>query len=286
MSVPDSTLPFPAFRDASLDRKPAPGRWEELHLYHGARCNRQCAFCCVEGRPDGGHIPFTEAVLRAAVEIVAPRGSLKIYGGEPTLDRENMLWSVGRLRELGFAGAITFFSNGIRARTLLDLLDSDPLAACRAVLNYSIATGRGERPLPPASLRLLQSYAVRYPDRLYVSHDFIIPVGRHGGEEAYAESSEAPVRCFHCFPVLTSAGRFHACPFAVEYALPHFLLGTAQTPDTTVQAQFTRFQTWMTTTLEPEAERHGQNACHLCLGPDRPAFPDAVERRGVSIALA
>lgn len=267
-------LPFPTFADACLKREATPGRLTELHLYHGSRCNRACVFCCVEGRPDGGYAPFTEAVLKAAAAIVSPCGSLKIYGGEPTLFPENLVWSVRRLRELGFAGALTLFSNGIRARALLTILESDPLANARAVLNYSIATGRGERPLPPASLRLLRDYAERYPDRLYLSHDFVIPVGRHSGAEAYADNAAPPRQCFRCYPVLTSEGAFHACPFAVESAAPHFALGNTQTPSELVQTRFSRFLTWIETALEPEAARRAENACQTCLGALKEQIPD------------
>jgi MoaA/NifB/PqqE/SkfB family radical SAM enzyme len=267
------SLLFPLFDDVALAAEPAPERLTELHLYTGARCNRSCAFCCVEGSPKGGYAPFTEATLRIAVEIVAPRGSLKIYGGEPTLDAENLQWSIRTLRTFGFGGAVTVFSNGIRARALLAALESDPLQNCRAVLNYSIATGRGERPLPPASLRLLRDYACTHPDRIYLSHDFIIPVGRQAQGSAYAEYNAAPARCFHCHPVLTSQGEFHACPFAVEHKLPHFHLGTDQTPAFQVRTAFVQFQEWVTHALEPEAARRGANACRVCLSEERQAFP-------------
>jgi hypothetical protein len=217
-------------------------------------------------------MPFTEETLQAAVEIVAPRGSLKFYGGEPTLLTPNMVWAVRRLREMGFAGAITVFSNGIRARSLIQILDADPLARCYAVLNYSIATGTGERSLPAASRRLLEGYAACRPARIFLSHDFLIPVGRQAGGEAIAHSGDAPTVCFHCFPTLTGAGEFHACPFAVEVKSPHFHLGTtaeiAQIP-----ARFARFLTYITERLEPEAAQRGVNACRLCLSSDRPAFP-------------
>src|SRR5438105_11702917 len=142
-----SPLPFPPFDNSVLGVVSEPGRMDELHLYHGSRCNRACAFCCTNGAPEGHHTPFTEAVLQAAVRLVARRGSLKIYGGEPTLDAANLRWTVGRLRTLGFAGAITLFSNGLRCRVLTSLLDADP--GIRVVLNHAIITGTGEK-LPPA----------------------------------------------------------------------------------------------------------------------------------------
>src|SRR5690242_5649390 len=38
-------LPFPAFENAVLGVVPEAGKLDELHLYHGSRCNRACAFC-------------------------------------------------------------------------------------------------------------------------------------------------------------------------------------------------------------------------------------------------
>src|SRR5215213_9028524 len=103
---------FAPFENSILGVEPEPGKMDELHLYHGSRCNRECNFCCVNGAPDGDHERFSEDVLSAAVDMVAKQGSLKIYGGEPTLDAKNLRFAVAHLRELGFEGAITIFSNG------------------------------------------------------------------------------------------------------------------------------------------------------------------------------
>ena len=92
---------FPVFDNSVLDIVPEAGKMDELHLYHGSRCNRVCAFCCVNGEPQGHHLPFDANVLQAAVRLVSRQGSLKIYGGEPTLDAKNLLWSVAYLREAG-----------------------------------------------------------------------------------------------------------------------------------------------------------------------------------------
>ena len=50
------------------------------------------------------------------------------------------------LRARGFAGLFTIYSNGVKARTLIHLLESDPQS--EAVLNYSIYLGRDADPLP------------------------------------------------------------------------------------------------------------------------------------------
>lgn len=272
MSGPD--LPFPPFENHVLGVVPEPGRMDELHLYHGRKCNRACAFCCVDGEPGGGHLPFTEPVLCAAVAVVASRGSLKIYGGEPTLDAANLRWTIARLRELGFAGAITVFSNGLRPRVLTGLLDADP--GVRVVLNYAIAMGSGEKPLPRAALAHLRAYGAAHPGRIFLSHDFRAPVGRQP-EEATAGPGE-PSPCFRCWPTLTSAGRFHACPFAVEADLPQFPLGELGTPPEVVRSRFAGFLDWVGASLEPEAARQGRHACAVCTGPHPPPREGADAR--------
>ncbi|MDX1935097.1 MAG: radical SAM protein [Capsulimonadales bacterium] len=263
----ESSLPI--FTNEVLAAETEPGRMDELHLYHGARCNRSCAFCCVNGSPDGGHTPFGEPVLRAAVDLVARRGSLKIYGGEPTLDPDNLAWSIRRLREIGFEGAITIFSNGLRPRPLIDLLRGDDRLF--VVLNHAIFFGRGEEPLSPSVRALLLAEHARRPGRLFVSHDFTVAVGRESTDRQRDGDRYLP--CFRCWPTLTTTGFFHACPFAVEHAGPHFALGTLDTPPGVVRERFETFLRWTEERLNPEAKRLGIGACALCTGPAPPAIP-------------
>lgn len=282
-------LPFPSFDNAVLGIIPEPGKLDELHLYHGSRCNRACAFCCVFGDPRGTHIPFHDEMLQAAVHTVARHGSLKIYGGEPTMDVKNLLWALRRLRVLGFEGAITIFSNGLKPKVLTDALGMDP--GVRVVLNYAIATGTGEEPLPPHALACLCAYHAVKPGRIFLSHDFVVPLGRQperpgvtwnerlGGSDTPMDAGETQplVGCFRCYPTLTTAGRFHACPFAVEYNRPHFVLGDTGTPPEIVRLRFARFLRWIDECLMPEAERQGRNACAVCAGSAAP-IPDSIRR--------
>lgn len=284
-----ASLPFPPFDNAVLGIMPEPGKLDELHLYHGSRCNRACAFCCVFGDLRGSYIPFHEEVLRAAVRTVARHGSLKIYGGEPTMDAENLRWALRRLRALGFEGAVTIFSNGLKPKVLTGALAMDP--GVRVVLNYAIATGTGEESLPPRALAHLCAYHAAKPGRIFLSHDFVVPVGRQperpgvtwnerlDGSEAPTDAGEPRplVGCFRCYPTLTTAGHFHACPFAVEYDRPHYALGDTETPPETVRARFTRFLRWIDECLTPEAERQGRNACAVCVGTASP-IPDSIRR--------
>lgn len=250
--------PWPPFPN-QLPIVPTPGRWDELHLYAGSRCNRACAFCCVRGEPSGSHTPWTEAVLARALRLVAPAGSLKFYGGEPTLDADNQVWAIRHLRASGFVGPVTVFSNGVRARALASILDADP--GTLAVLNHAIATGDGAPPLPVASRKLLAQWASRHPDRVFVSHDFVIPVGRHAGA-----ADDGVGGCFRCWPTLTSEGELRACPFAVEEALPHHGLGG----EDAAPARYAAFLRWVGDTLEPEAARQGRCACAVCVERGRP----------------
>lgn len=250
-------LPFPVFENNVLGVVPEAGKLDELHLYHGSRCNRACAFCCVSGAPEGSHHPFSGEVLQAAVRLVARQGSLKIYGGEPTLDARNLRWGVTYLREMGFTGAITVFSNGLRPRVLTGLLDAD--SGIRVVLNYAILTGTGEKPPSAATLTCLKAYHCEHPGRLFVSHDFVVPLGRQ-----LANRSLPPQKCYRCFPTLTSAGTFYACPFAVEYALPHYTLGSMGEPAATIQKRFSHFLCWIDETLEPQATAQYLSSCEVC----------------------
>jgi hypothetical protein len=38
----------------------------DLHIYTGSKCNRQCDFCIVSGRPDGWYEPITGAPRNCA----------------------------------------------------------------------------------------------------------------------------------------------------------------------------------------------------------------------------
>ena len=251
-------LPFPFFTD-DYAAQSAPGRWDELHLYTGSRCNRACKFCCVCGDVDGSYAPWREETLATALQLVAPGGSLKFYGGEPTLDAANQAWALRHLRERGFRGAFTVFSNGIKADALLAILDADAEAV--AVLNYAIATGRGEKPIPPSAVRTLTEWAAAHPRRVFLSHDFIVPVGRQKDTD-----DSAPTKCFRCYPTLTSTGRLHACPFAVEEAHPRYDLGGVET----AREKFAAFHNWIAREIEPVAAAQNRNACAVCVARAKP----------------
>lgn len=247
------TEPFPYFHN-QLPIVSMPGRWDELHLYTGSRCNRTCSFCCVNGEPGGSYAPWTEATLETALSLVAPGGSLKFYGGEPTLDADNQIWALRWLREKGFAGTFTIFSNGIQAKALLSILEADEGAL--AVLNYSIATGSMETPIPPGARKTLEAWAKSHPGRVFLSHDFVVPVGRQEGG-----AGDSAGKCFRCWPTLTSFEDLHACPFAVEEKRAHYELGKSAE----AIERFEGFLHWIETELEPEAERQKKNACAVCV---------------------
>jgi hypothetical protein len=247
--------------------------FREVHLYNGNRCNRTCAFCTVEGNPRGSYRPFTEAVLDAALRLTALDGNLKFYGGEPTLDPDNLRWAIAYLRQGGFTGWMTLFTNGVLARRLTHLLDADPRT--EAVLNYSILYGREAEPLPPRALAHLLEYAGRRPGVLFSSHTDLVPVGP-GATYAPSEPRGAfEGTCPKCPPVLTSDGHLHACPFAVELENPHYRLATLREGITAGFPRWLQFRGWIDAALTPQAAASGEHACAVCT-----AFDGGVQLEG------
>lgn len=237
----------------------------ELHLYPGNRCNRECDFCTVFGSAEGWYADYTAEHLEAVLATVMADGVVKFYGGEPTLSPDNLLWAIAYLREHGFQGSIVIYSNGIQADRLLEALGSDPLAKTTASLNYSIATGDGAPQMPLSSLRKLEEHEREHAGAIAVGHADIVDSGRgidpFTGEDTRSQSAH---RCPHCYPVLKTDGSFHACPFAVENAAPHFQLGTVQDAPETVTQNFQTFLDWLDTVHEPYAIEHDLPACTVC----------------------
>lgn len=237
----------------------------ELHLYPGNRCNRECDFCTVFGSAEGWYADYTAEHLDAALGMVMADGVIKFYGGEPTLSPDNLLWAIAYLRDRHFQGSIVIYSNGIQADQLLKALAADPLGKTTASLNYSIATGDGAPQMPLSSLRKLEAYEAEHSGRIAMGHADIVDSGRgidpFTGEEARSKSAH---RCPHCYPVLKTDGSFHACPFAVENAAPHFQLGTVQDAPETITRNFQIFFDWLATVHEPYAVEHDLPACTVC----------------------
>lgn len=281
---------FPAFTDHDkYDR--AMAKLSDLHIYTGSKCNRQCDFCIVSGRPDGWYEPITEATLNATLALVPLNGTIKFYGGEPTVAPDNLLWAMQRLRALGFRGWFTIFSNGVLADRLIKLLEADERTD--VVLNYSILHGEDAEPIPPDSLAKLKAFAAANPSRIYSSHAGFFPFGR--GVEFAAEVGQAHINermhtslakkiaigeldraaaikaeergfriCPRCRPVVGTDGRHHACPFAVESTMPHFDLGPVTDPSEQVLARYQRFLDWINNVLEPEAAALQSHPCLVC----------------------
>lgn len=239
----------------------------ELHLYPGNQCNRDCDFCTVFGTPKGWYQEYTPEHLDAVLNTVMLNelGTVKFYGGEPTLNYENVMWAIAYLRERGFDGSIVIYSNGIQAQRLLDILGCDPLNKTTASLNYSIATGDGAPQMPQKSLQLLEQHEREHPGAIAIGHPDIVDSGRgidpFTGEETRPKNNP---KCPHCYPVLKSDGSFHACPFAVENDAPHFQLGTTATDPKIVTANFREFFRWLDQVHEPYAAAHNHAACTVC----------------------
>ena len=239
----------------------------ELHLYPGNLCNRDCSFCTVFGSPKGNFQEYAAEHLDAALQTVMldERGAIKFFGGEPTLAHENVIESIHYLREKGYQGAIVIYSNGIQAERLIQILESDPMGRTTASLNYSIATGDGAQPMPRRSLQLLEAYEEAHPQAIAIGHPDIVDSGR--GVDPFTGAQERPKessRCPHCYPVLTTEGKFHACPFAVENQAPHFQLGDLEETPAQISQNFKTFLEWLDQVHEPFARDQDLPACTVC----------------------
>jgi Protein of unknown function, DUF547 len=240
----------------------------ELHLYEGNFCNRTCTWCTIDGSPDGWYARYTPAVLDQALATLAPDGNLKFYGGEPTLHAEAIKEAIAYVRARGFRGLVTVFSNGVKAERLIEILESDPRS--EAVLNYSIYHGRDAEPLPAHARARLEAWAAAHPGRLFQGYKVLFHAGG-GADRVFDRDREADFHglgtgCVRCFPVLTTKGRFHACPFAAEIDAPHYDLGGAGTAPETVFRNYRGFRRWVDEVLDPAARARGISSCAMCHG--------------------
>lgn len=257
---------------------PGDSELRELHLYEGNFCNRDCSWCTINGSPDGWYQPYSRATLDQAFDCVARDGNIKFYGGEPTLHAAAIIDAMRYLRGRGFTGLFTIFSNGIKAQRLLEILESD--ARSEAVLNYSIYHGRDAEPLPPHAKADLEAWARQHPSTIFQGYKILFHAGA-GADQTYDRDREADFHglgrgCVRCFPVLTSKGRFHACPFAVEIDSPHFDLGKVGSAPDEVFGRYRNFRQWIDEVLDPTARARGVSSCEMChkhlaeLPPPRP----------------
>ena len=237
----------------------------ELYLYNGNFCNRACTWCTVFGSPQGWSSAYTTRVLEGALAAVARDGNIKFYGGEPTLHSESLLQAMQFLRARGFQGLFTIYSNGVKARTLLDLLERDQQS--EAVLNYSIYLGRDADPLPEHAKTLLEAWSRANPMRLFSGYKVLYHAGA-GVDMVFDQDREpayhAQQGCVLCFPVLKVTGEFHACPLAIENPAPHFRLGDLKTPASALFDNYRKFRTWATTVLDPAAQARQITSCAMC----------------------
>jgi Protein of unknown function, DUF547 len=238
----------------------------ELHLYEGNFCNRTCSWCTINGSPDGWYRNYSHAVLDQALASVAANGNIKFYGGEPTLHAKAVIDAMGYLRARSFRGLFTIFSNGVKADRLIDILASDRRS--EAVLNYSIYHGRDAEPLPPHAQQRLEDWARANPNRIFQGYKVLFHAGA-GAQAEYARDREADFHglgtgCVRCFPVLTSQGRFHACPFAAEIDAPHYDLGRVGSDPKLVFRNYRAFRRWIDEELDPAARARGVSSCEMC----------------------
>ncbi len=241
--------------------KPPPGLGgAEIFIYFGNACNRACEFCVVDGRPGGWYGGLPDDAVDFALRFAGSDGVIKIYGGEPTLFADDVLTAIRRMRAGGFRGHIAVFTNGVQARTVTELLESD--ARTVAVLNYSIATGRYAPVCPEPSRRVLLDYAARTPDRIFLGHSSIRMYAPLDTEDATTGE------CARCAPALvTGSDPFvHACPFATENLAPHYRLGGLDAAPETIGHNHAEFLRWVDDVLHPEARRRELHPCLVCAG--------------------
>ncbi|HVR29583.1 MAG TPA: hypothetical protein VMS86_08610, partial [Thermoanaerobaculia bacterium] len=201
-----------------------------------------------------------------ALATLARDGNLKFYGGEPTLHTPEIVGAIRYCRARGFSGLVTVFSNGVQAEKLIQILESDPRT--EAVLNYSIFHGRDAEPLPVAAKSTLETWAAANPGRLFKGYKVLFHAGG-GSHQAFERDREADFHgmgtgCIRCFPVLTTRGCFHACPFAAEIDAPHFDLGRVGSDPASVFANYRTFLRWVDETLDPAARKRGISSCEMC----------------------
>ncbi len=244
----------------------ADGELRELHLYEGNFCNRACSWCTINGSPEGWYERYTAEVLDEAVRTLAVDGNLKFYGGEPTLHTGEIIRAIRYVRERGFEGLVTVFSNGIQAEKLIAILEAD--AKSEAVLNYSIYHGRDANPMPAYARERLEDWARANPNRIFQGYKVLFHAGA-GADQEFDRERESEYhgmgnRCVRCFPVLTTKGRFHACPFAAEIDSPHFDLGAVGSESGTVFENYRTFLRWVDEELDPAAAARGVSSCEMC----------------------
>ncbi len=202
---------------------------------------------------------------KATLELAAD-GNLKFYGGEPTLHHADVVRAIRHVRAKGFRGLVTIFSNGVKADRLIAILESDERS--EAVLNYSIYHGRDAEPLPPHAKARLEVWAAAHPGRILQGYKVLFHAGA-GARIRYDPDREADYHglgrgCVRCFPVLTTKGRFHACPFAAEIDAPHYDLGRVGTDPRVVFANYRTFRRWVEDVLDPAARERGVTSCEMC----------------------
>src|SRR5262249_57794205 len=113
---------------------------------------------------------------------------VKLYGGEGRVHADEIVQAMAYVRQRGFRGLVTVFSNGVKAERLIDILESDPKS--EAVLNYSIYHGRDADPLPAHAKTRLEAWAAAHPGRIFQGYKVLFHAGS-GTDAAYDRDREA-----------------------------------------------------------------------------------------------
>src|SRR5262249_43358369 len=127
---------------------------------------------------------------------------------------------------------------------------------------------RDAEPLPPHAKQRLEEWARAHPGRLFQGYKVLFHAGA-GTDLAFDRDREAEFHglgggCVRCFPVLTTAGRLHACPFAPAAAAPPSGRGRVGSTPATVFRNYRAFLGWVDAVLDPAARARGVSSCAMC----------------------
>ena len=242
----------------------------ELHLYEGNFCNRTCSGARSTARRTGWYQTYAPAVLDQALRHASPpTATSSSTAASRRCTPTAIIDAMAYLRGRGFRGLFTIFSNGVKA----DRLHRRSSTATRAARRCS--TTRSTTAATPSRCRRtrkqrLEEWARAHPEPHLPGLQGALP-RRRRRRAALTTATARPTStasargCVRCFPVLTSQGRFHACPFAAEIDAPHYDLGRVGTDPADRLPQLPRPSAAGSTTCSTPPRAHAASAAARCV---------------------
>ena len=141
-------------------------------------------------------------MLDQALRTVAADGNVKFYGGEPTLHAAAIIDAMRYLRERGFRGLFTIFSNGVKAEKLHRDPGQRRAQRSRAQLLHLPRSRR--RAAAGARQDTSRSLGRAHPNRIFQGYKILFHAGA-GAERSFDRDREADFHglgrgCVRCFP--------------------------------------------------------------------------------------